>query len=135
MGLIELSKRTKRIGSAGRYGVRFGRKIRKMVADIEAVQKQSHACPSCMKNAVSREASGIWKCGVCGCVFAGGAYNPAYGAERTTSPLTETENKPFKKEVILPAWKAKRDKFKGKERPKAKPKEKDEVGKVKKGKK
>ncbi len=130
-----MSKRTKRIGSAGRYGVRFGQKIRKLVSDIEAVQKLDHRCPSCMKNAVRREASGIWKCGICGCIFAGGAYNPAYGSERTTSPLTEMGGeKPFKKEVILPKAKAKRDKFKGKEKPKPKPKEKVETEKVKKGK-
>ncbi|MBI4177476.1 MAG: 50S ribosomal protein L37ae [Candidatus Aenigmarchaeota archaeon] len=128
-----MSKRTKRIGSAGRYGVRFGQKIRKMVSDIEAVQKIAHACPACMKNAVSREASGIWKCRTCGCVFSGGAYNPAYGAERTISALTESE-KPFKKDVEIGKPKAKRDKFKGKERPKAKPKEKAEVEKAKKGK-
>ncbi len=128
-----MSKRTKRIGSAGRYGVRFGQKIRKMVSDIEAVQKGDHACPSCAKNAVAREASGIWKCRICGCVFAGGAYNPAYGSERTISALTESE-KPFKKDIVIGKSKSKRDKFKGKERPKAKPKEKTEPEKTKKNK-
>ncbi|MBI2085451.1 MAG: 50S ribosomal protein L37ae [Candidatus Aenigmarchaeota archaeon] len=128
-----MSKRTKRIGSAGRYGVRFGQKIRKIVSDIEAVQKLDHPCPSCTKNAVEREASGIWKCRVCGCVFAGGAYNPAYGSERTISALTESE-KPFKKEVEIGKPKAKRDKFKGKEKPKPKPKEKVEPEKTKKSK-
>ena len=125
-----MSKRTKRIGSAGRYGVRFGQKTRKMVSDIEAVQKIAHACPSCTKSAVTREASGIWKCRICGCVFAGGAYNPAYGSERTISALTESE-KPFKKNVEIGKPKSKRDKFKGKEKPKPKPKEKAETDKDK----
>ncbi|MBI1971904.1 MAG: 50S ribosomal protein L37ae [Candidatus Aenigmarchaeota archaeon] len=128
-----MSKRTKRIGSAGRYGVRFGQKIRKMVSDIEVVQKSDHACPSCMKAAVFREASGIWKCRVCGCVFAGGAYNPSYGSERTISALTESE-KPFKKDVEIGKPKSKRDKFKGREKPKPKPKEKAEPEKAKKNK-
>ncbi len=128
-----MSKRTKRIGSAGRYGVRFGQKIRKMVSDIEAVQKLDHACPACTKNAVEREASGIWKCRICKCVFAGGAYNPAYGSERTISAVTESE-KPFKKEVEIGKSKSKRDKFKGKEKPKPKPKEKAEPEKTKKSK-
>ncbi|MBI4167915.1 MAG: 50S ribosomal protein L37ae [Candidatus Aenigmarchaeota archaeon] len=128
-----MSKRTKRIGSAGRYGVRFGQKIRKMVSDIEAVQKGGHDCPSCIKSAVIRQASGIWECKACGCVFAGGAYNPAYGSERTISALTESE-KPFKKDITIGKSKSKRDKFKGKERPKAKPKEKVEPEKTKKSK-
>ncbi|MBI3413422.1 MAG: 50S ribosomal protein L37ae [Candidatus Aenigmarchaeota archaeon] len=128
-----MSKRTKRIGSAGRYGVRFGQKIRKMVSDIEAVQKSKHTCPACTKTAVVREASGIWKCNICGCVFAGGAYNPAYGAERTISTLTESE-KPFKKDVEIGKPASKRDKFKGREKPKAKPKEKAEPEKAKKNK-
>lgn len=68
--------RTKKIGSAGRFGSRYGRKIRKDVADVEVVQSASHECPVCLKVAVKRVAFGVWECRSCGRRFAGGAFKP-----------------------------------------------------------
>jgi large subunit ribosomal protein L37Ae len=45
-------------GSAGRFGCRYGRFVRKRVADIEAISGALHRCPKC------------------GFKFAGGAYQP-----------------------------------------------------------
>ena len=68
--------RTKKVGSAGRFGSRYGKKSRSMVARIEAVQKQRHTCPRCSLPYVKRLYSGIWVCGKCGHKFAGQAYYP-----------------------------------------------------------
>ena len=68
--------RKKKIGSAGRFGARYGKKVRKIVAEIEKVQKQRHICPKCNMPYVKRVAAGIWECKKCGTKFAGLAYVP-----------------------------------------------------------
>ncbi len=67
---------TKKVGSAGRFGARYGLRIRKKVTEIEAVQKQKHKCPKCFKFALKRFAAGIWYCTACDTKFAGKAYEP-----------------------------------------------------------
>ena len=67
---------TKKVKSAGRFGPRYGTRIRSRVAAIEAIQKPAHPCPKCSFKAVKREASGIWLCRKCSHKFAGGAYVP-----------------------------------------------------------
>ncbi|MCS7093653.1 MAG: 50S ribosomal protein L37ae [Candidatus Aenigmarchaeota archaeon] len=68
--------RTKKVGSAGRFGARYGKKIREKVAEIEKVQKRRHICPSCKMEYLVRRGSGIWVCKKCGGKFAGQAYYP-----------------------------------------------------------
>ena len=68
--------RTKKIGSAGRFGSRYGKKVRSMVSRIEAVQKKRQICPKCNLLYVKRVAKGIWLCSKCGNKFAGQAYYP-----------------------------------------------------------
>ena len=66
----------KKVGSAGRFGARYGLRIRKKIIDIEKDQKAKHKCPFCMKIGVKRVASGIWRCTHCKAKFAGKAYEP-----------------------------------------------------------
>ena len=68
--------RTKKIGSAGRFGARYGSTIRMRVKRIEEKMKQLHKCPRCDIKAVKRKSIGIWKCKKCGYTFTGGAYIP-----------------------------------------------------------
>ncbi|MEM4201797.1 MAG: 50S ribosomal protein L37ae, partial [Candidatus Hadarchaeum sp.] len=68
--------RTKKIGSAGRFGPRYGTKVRKLVVEVEKKLKQEYKCPSCGALKVRREGSSIWQCRRCGAKFAGGAYTP-----------------------------------------------------------
>ena len=68
--------RKKKIGSAGRFGARYGKKVRQLVSEIEKVQKRRHICPKCQMPYVKRIAAGIWECKKCGTKFAGGAYYP-----------------------------------------------------------
>lgn len=69
--------RTRKVGSTGRFGVRYGLKIRKDVLKIDLARKAKHKCPSCMKTTIKRESAGIWFCKCCGLKFAGRAYQPS----------------------------------------------------------
>lgn len=69
-------ERKGKIGSAGRFGARYGRVARKRVADIERMMREDHACPECGEPDVSRDGTGIWSCSNCGHEFAGGAFVP-----------------------------------------------------------
>jgi len=71
---MTMAKRTKKVGSAGRLGPRYGVRIRKRIADIEKLSKKWHECPKCMAKAVKREANGIWKCRHCGVSIASSSY-------------------------------------------------------------
>lgn len=82
--------KTKKVGAAGRYGPRYGTKTKKVVTQIEKLQKQRHKCPKCERNALKRSASGIWNCGKCGLQIAGGAYMPQSVA---TKVITESLKK------------------------------------------
>lgn len=66
--------RTKKVGPAGRFGVRYGRKVKERIARLEETKK--HKCPACLKLTLKREAAGIWVCKKCGLKFAGKAYKP-----------------------------------------------------------
>lgn len=66
--------RTKKVGSTGRFGSKYGKKIRDRVKSIEKKKNEKYKCPSCSRTAVTREASGIWVCKKCGKKYASGAY-------------------------------------------------------------
>ncbi len=69
--------RTKKVGSTGRFGPRYGAKLRRRVLEIERKRAEPHRCPSCAtRGSVRRRAAGLWECRKCGLVFAGGAYVP-----------------------------------------------------------
>lgn len=71
-----VTRRTKKVGVAGRYGPRYGVRIRKQVASIVATKNKRHECPRCKHLAVKRVSTGIWECRRCDLKFAGGAYSP-----------------------------------------------------------
>lgn len=65
---------TKKTGSAGRFGSRYGRTIRQKVADIEKRQKRKQLCPYCKHNTAKRISMGIFSCLKCNSKFTSGAY-------------------------------------------------------------
>jgi large subunit ribosomal protein L37Ae len=67
--------RTKKAMSAGRYGARYGTKVRQRIIGVES-GKGSYSCPRCLKPGVKRISAGIWECRKCGLKFAGKAYKP-----------------------------------------------------------
>lgn len=71
-----MSKRTKKVGSSGRFGPRYGVRIRKRIADVEKVSKGRHECPQCKAVALGRVANGIWVCRHCGAKMASSSYAP-----------------------------------------------------------
>ena len=94
---------TKKVGTSGRFGPRYGGVMRKAVATIEKVQKAAHPCQRCGSLSVYREGTAIWSCQKCGYSFAGGAYSPQTGAgqgaaqalravqEKLANPSAESE--------------------------------------------
>nr|1JJ2_Y Chain Y, RIBOSOMAL PROTEIN L37Ae [Haloarcula marismortui]1K73_1 Chain 1, RIBOSOMAL PROTEIN L37Ae [Haloarcula marismortui]1K8A_1 Chain 1, RIBOSOMAL PROTEIN L37Ae [Haloarcula marismortui]1K9M_1 Chain 1, RIBOSOMAL PROTEIN L37Ae [Haloarcula marismortui]1KC8_1 Chain 1, RIBOSOMAL PROTEIN L37Ae [Haloarcula marismortui]1KD1_1 Chain 1, RIBOSOMAL PROTEIN L37Ae [Haloarcula marismortui]1KQS_Y Chain Y, RIBOSOMAL PROTEIN L37Ae [Haloarcula marismortui]1M1K_1 Chain 1, RIBOSOMAL PROTEIN L37Ae [Haloarcula len=60
----------------GRFGPRYGLKIRVRVADVEIKHKKKHKCPVCGFKKLKRAGTGIWMCGHCGYKIAGGCYQP-----------------------------------------------------------
>ncbi len=68
--------KTKKLKSAGRFGARYGKRIRELVAAIEESSRAKHLCPACRSKKLKRVAAGIWYCRKCGIKLAGGAYAP-----------------------------------------------------------
>ena len=62
-------------GSAKRYGVRYGHSNRVKVGSAERQYNKRTLCPYCKKEAVKREAAGIFVCSKCGSKFAAKAYS------------------------------------------------------------
>ncbi len=81
--------RTKKVKSAGRFGPRYGVKIRKLVASIEERMRQNHPCRKCGHNAVRRVGTGIWECQKCGYKFAGGCYLPYTPMRKTVEQAVQ----------------------------------------------
>jgi len=65
--------RTKKTKSAGRFGARYGRKVRTKIAGIESVQRKKQKCIFCNGTA-KRLSKGIWQCNKCKKKFASHTY-------------------------------------------------------------
>ena len=68
---------TKKVGVAGRFKERYGRKIRQKVKKVESSSRAKHTCPSCLKESLKLVSAGIWHCSACDNKFSGGAYSPS----------------------------------------------------------
>jgi len=79
--------KTKKVGSTGRFGARYGRKIKLRVRKIEEVSKAKHPCPKCSDIKVKRVSAGIWKCAHCNAKFTGGAYSPVQKVKKLARPV------------------------------------------------
>ena len=71
-----MSRRTKKVGSSGKFGARYGLSVKKQIKAIETNKTAKYTCPRCYKNNVKRVSSGIWECRSCSLMFVGGAYRP-----------------------------------------------------------
>ena len=89
-----MARRTRKAGSVGRFGPRYGVRIRRRVQEVEEGLRRRHTCPRCQAVSVRRKSTGVWECRRCGNVFAGGAYRPVV----TTSFRREIEETPEKTE-------------------------------------
>ncbi len=68
--------KTKKVGSAGKFGTRYGMRLRRRWLEVDRKQKALYECPTCKRVSVRRVASGIWECKKCATKFTGGAYQP-----------------------------------------------------------
>ena len=81
-----MNRRTKKVGSTGWMGPRYGIRIRRRVLEIDRARKAPAACPRCATVTVRRVASGVFVCRRCGTKFASNAYVFA-----PAPPITRTE--------------------------------------------
>lgn len=67
------SKKTK---STGRFGARYGKRVKDNVVKVESKQRKKQKCPFCGKLGVKRVSKGIWQCTrkSCGKKFASGTF-------------------------------------------------------------
>jgi len=65
--------KTNILGSAGRFGVRYGTLVKRRIVAIERLQRKKQICPFC-GGVAKRYSKGIWNCKKCGKTFAGHAY-------------------------------------------------------------
>lgn len=127
-----MERRTVKVGITGKYGTRYGQKLRKQVKAIEILQRTKYICPFCGKNSIRRFAVGIWRCKACRRNIAGGAWEFSTIAAQTA----RTTINRLKKEVVdtkkqlEEEEKAEVDEKKGKTK-KEKPAKKEETKKEK----
>lgn len=67
---------TKKVGSSGRFGPKYGKGVRDEIVAIERESKKVYECPSCHKMGLKRSSSGIWVCMKCGKRFTGKSFKP-----------------------------------------------------------
>ena len=72
-----MARKTKKVGIAGKYGPRYGVKVRNRLRDAEAKAAAYHRCPECEIVRVKRVSTGIYQCRHCGFKYASGAYGPS----------------------------------------------------------
>ncbi|MHA1686465.1 MAG: 50S ribosomal protein L37Ae [Candidatus Heimdallarchaeaceae archaeon] len=75
--------KTKKVGTTGRFGARYGSTIRKRVRKVEERSKAKYRCPVCFKLTFKRTGLGIWECTTCGEKRAGGAWEPVTSAGKS----------------------------------------------------
>ena len=81
--MAKISSKGHKSRSAGRFGVRYGTKSRKLIADIEEKMHAEYTCSKCGAKKISRIGTGIWQCKKCEHTFAGGSYVPQSPAHLT----------------------------------------------------
>lgn len=91
-----MARGTRKVGSTGRFGPRYGLNVRRRTRAVEEQQFKKHACPQCLTGRLKRVSTAVWRCRKCDHKFAGGAYVPSTGVrDRRTQEVqleaSETE--------------------------------------------
>lgn len=71
-----MSRRTKKVGIAGKYGPRYGIRVRRRLHDVESEMREKHPCPECNTGILKRVSTGVYECKKCGTKIASSAYYP-----------------------------------------------------------
>ncbi len=72
--LNKMPTKLKKTKSAGRFGPRYGKKVRAKLVKVESEQRKKQKCPFCNKVGLKRLSNGIWQCSKCDKKFAGDTY-------------------------------------------------------------
>lgn len=90
-----MAKRTKKVGISGKFGVRYGSTLRKILKKFEIAQHMRYVNPFNGKPSLKRHCTGIWKCSSSGLTIAGGAWTPttnvAIAAKTTLARLARAK--------------------------------------------
>lgn len=84
-----MTRRTKKVAASGRFGTRYGARLRKRIREVDATAKITHRCPRCRLYAVKKESIGIWECRKCHYRYAGGAWSPITNSGRRIEGLAK----------------------------------------------
>jgi large subunit ribosomal protein L37Ae len=93
-------RRTKKVGSTGWMGPRYGIRIRRRVLDIDRAQRKANTCPRCSTVTLWRVASGIYECQRCGTRVSSAAY-----VYVPPPPITRQERAAVDEDATRPAGK------------------------------
>jgi large subunit ribosomal protein L37Ae len=66
--------KSKKTRAAGRFGARYGKKVRIKLVNVEDKQRVRQKCPLCKRLGVKRLSKGVWKCKKCNKKFASDVY-------------------------------------------------------------
>lgn len=69
-----MATKLKKAKSAGRFGARYGKRIRDKLVKVEVKQRIKQTCPFCERKGVKRVSNGIWNCAKCDKKFASNTY-------------------------------------------------------------
>jgi len=99
-----MDKTVSKVGITGKYGTRYGAKLRKQAKAIEMLRRTKFISPFCGKQSMRRVAVGIWKCKTTNRKIAGGAWElnttAAITAKTTIHRLKRIANELKKGDVI-----------------------------------
>jgi|TARA_B100001964_G_C14199608_1_gene585114 large subunit ribosomal protein L37Ae len=87
-----VNTKIEKLGSAKRFGARYGSKPKHKFAKIEKEQRKKHKCPYCNNFKVRRVSIGIWNCRKCNSKFTGKAYTIAKTISFEKTPVEAEEN-------------------------------------------
>ena len=65
--------KTKKVKSSGRFGARYGYRVKTKITEIESIQRKKQKCIFC-DGVAKRLSKGIWQCKKCNKRFAGHVY-------------------------------------------------------------
>ncbi len=69
-----MASKTKKAKASGRFGARYGKKVRSNLVKVESKQRIKQTCPYCSKKGVKRISKGVWHCKKCNKKFASDTY-------------------------------------------------------------
>lgn len=84
------------LGSARRFGARYGRTVKHKFAAVEKLSRAYWKCPYCHKVAAKKKAMGIWQCQKCNAKFT----SRAFTITKEVAPLVPIKKQEVREEEV-----------------------------------